>query len=586
MLKQTSIAVLPFDHISADAEDAYLADGITEELINALGKIEGLKVTARTSSFAYKGKKKDVRIIGNELGVATVLEGSIRKAGKRLRIATQLIRTDNGFHIWSARFDRELTDIFALQDEISLLIAEKIRENFGHLDIADHLVQARTENMEAYQQYLKGRFYQLNWRAEDFNRAVSCYQLSITLDPAFYQPYFGLVQCYGIMAAWNFMDKDIALATVDEYMRQGLALAPESPEAYFAQATRALWVNWEPEDALRYLDQALAIAPHDTESLESAAEAYTALGRFDEALAHIRQALEYNPLSANHYYTRGNAYYLQGRFQEALRWMDEALALDPHWDLALQVKACCYVLREDQNALFRLLKAHPNMPNAADLRLLYTLRNENQHPPPAEAAQPQFGYLPWDVYTPLYLGDTDAALAALRHGIEGRIGPYINFRYDPLLAPLRTHPTYQRLCQDTFPAAAVARPVAAVREKPAAGLAEAEIRTAEAALRTLMEEARPYLSPELTLKDLAGQIDLHPNKLSWLLNEVMGQNFSEFINGYRLAAFQAKARQPAFDHYTLLGLAYECGFNSKSVFNEFFKKSTGQTPSAWRKANR
>ena len=128
-----SIAILPFLNLSSDSENEYFSDGITEELINALTSIKGLKVTARTSSFAFKGKQMDVRHIGNELGVSTILEGSVRKSKNRVRISTQLVRTDDGFQIWSSRFDRELVDIFELQDEISREIAEKLRENFEKL---------------------------------------------------------------------------------------------------------------------------------------------------------------------------------------------------------------------------------------------------------------------------------------------------------------------------------------------------------------------------------------------------------------------------------------------------------------------
>ncbi|MCB0644482.1 MAG: hypothetical protein KDC44_22715, partial [Phaeodactylibacter sp.] len=143
MHTQKSIVVLPFENISSDPENEYFADGVTEEIINALSKVEGLKVTVRTSSFAYKNNLKDIRMIGKELGVSTALEGSIRKSGSRIRISTQLTRTDNGFQVWSESFDRNLTDIFELQDEISLLIADKIRENFGHFEIKEHLVTSQ-----------------------------------------------------------------------------------------------------------------------------------------------------------------------------------------------------------------------------------------------------------------------------------------------------------------------------------------------------------------------------------------------------------------------------------------------------------
>lgn len=585
-MNQKSIAVLPFNNISSDTENEYFADGITEELIITLSKIEGLKVTARTSSFAYKGKKTDIRTIGNELGVSTVLEGSIRTSGKRIRITTQLIRTDNGFHIWAESFDRELTDIFQLQDEISLLIAEKIRENFGHIEIEDHLVQAKTSNIESYQQYLKGRFYQLNWKLEDFSRAIDCYKLSIKLDPQYYQPYFGIVQCYGILASWNFMDKQKALKEANYYLKKGLLLFSESPEAYFSQATNAFWVHWKPYLGLKHLNKALAISPNDTECLESSAECYTALGLFDKALEKVNKALENNPLSPNHCYTRGNIHYLQGDFNEALKWMRKAQDIDPKWDLAIKVEACCYILQKDKPSLVQLLEYYPEMSNSSCLISLYEVKNENKRLSPSEFGISHTGYLPWEVYIPLYLGNQEDAIQALKQGIDKRIGQYINFRSDPLLSPLKEHPTYQLLCQKTFPQNEATKPVSLPKQTKFPRLTEQEVKIYQAALLDVMDTNRIYLDPNLTLRSLSEQINLHPNKLSWLLNEIVGMNFNEFVNKYRLETFQALARQPDMSHLTILGLAYECGFNSKSVFNEFFKKTIGQTPSAWLRKNR
>lgn len=153
IIQDKSIVVLPFVNMSNDQENEYFSDGITEEIINALTKVEGLKVIARTSSFAFKGKNLDVREIGQKLGVANILEGSVRKVANRVRITAQLINAKNGVHYWSKNFDRQIQDIFALQDEISLLIADQIRENFGHLDIQDHLIQASTRSVSAYEHF-------------------------------------------------------------------------------------------------------------------------------------------------------------------------------------------------------------------------------------------------------------------------------------------------------------------------------------------------------------------------------------------------------------------------------------------------
>jgi TolB-like protein len=186
-----SIAVLPFVNMSEKTNFEYFSDGITEEIINALTRVKGLKVTAHTSSFAFKDKNIDVRTIGRQLGVNIVLEGSVRKTTNRVRITAQLISTNDGTHFWSKNFDRELDDIFVLQDEISLLIADQIRENFGHLNIQEHLVEAPTQNMEAYDLYLKARYQHLMWDGEGIRNAVELYEQCATIDPSFALPYFG-----------------------------------------------------------------------------------------------------------------------------------------------------------------------------------------------------------------------------------------------------------------------------------------------------------------------------------------------------------------------------------------------------------
>lgn len=586
VINQKSIAVLPFRNISSDAENEYFTDGMTEELINALSKIEGLKVTARTSSFAYKGKQVDVRHIGNDLGVSTVLEGSIRKAKDSVRITAQLIRTDNGFHIWSESFDRKLEDIFKLQDEVSLLIADKIRENFGHIEIEDHLVDSHTTNMEAYQQFLKGRFYQLNWKLEDFSRAIDFYKLSIRLDSTYYKPYFGLAQCYGILASWNFMDKEEALQETERYLNKGMALTADSAEGFFALATQSFWVNWQIDEALGHLKNALTISPQDTEVLESCAECYTAIGRFEEALNSINQALVNSPLSANHHYTKGNIYYLSGRYDKAVDWMDKALKIDPKWDLAWQIKASCSILQHDKDALYGVIEQYPDITNKSEFLLLFEIRNQGRKATEAEFLRDHTGYLPWEVYIPLYLGEVEKALAALTQGIENRLGQYINFMNDPLLSPLKEHAAFNSLCDSTFPLPNKLISFSKEAPKDPRRLTGTEVDFFTKSLIQVMEQEQPYLQPTLTLRSLADSIHLHPNKLSWLLNEEVGKNFNDFVNGYRIQAFQSQAIDPTNDHLTLLGMAYESGFNSKSVFNDCFKKATGLTPKAWVSRNK
>ncbi|MCB0588229.1 MAG: AraC family transcriptional regulator, partial [Phaeodactylibacter sp.] len=208
--------------MSADPENEYFSDGITEEIINALTRVQGLKVTSRTSSFAFKNRNVDVRSIGRQLGVATVLEGSVRKARNNIRITAQLIQASDGFHLWSRNFDRELEDIFAVQDEISLLIADQIRENFGHLEIQEHLIEAPTKNIEAYNLYLKGRYHHLKWDSEGIRQGIRYYEQSIVQDPGFALPYFGIAYSLAMRASWR--GDETYMHKAENYLKEGFRI--------------------------------------------------------------------------------------------------------------------------------------------------------------------------------------------------------------------------------------------------------------------------------------------------------------------------------------------------------------------------
>ncbi|MEO1653694.1 MAG: tetratricopeptide repeat protein, partial [Bacteroidota bacterium] len=343
MIDEKSIAVLPFANMSSDPENEYFSDGMTEEIINALSRIEGLKVTARTSSFVFKNRKADVRKIGQELGVSLVLEGSVRKAGDRLRITAQLIRTEDGFHIWSENFDRQLLDVFALQDEVSLLIADKIREHFGHFPLPDHLVDAPTKNMEAYQYYLKGRYYHNKWSMEGFRQAAEYYQQSIARDPNFALPYFGAGLSYSFLGSWAAMDKSEAFQKVDELFAQGRLLDPSLPYGYFCQAKHLFWGLWEDQKSEVLLQKALQANPRDANNNEFMAEILSRQGEFAQAQEYIDISLNVSPLAPNHYYSKANIFYLQGQFEEALVVIEKGLSIAADFAILIELKLACLI---------------------------------------------------------------------------------------------------------------------------------------------------------------------------------------------------------------------------------------------------
>ena len=583
VINQKSIAVLPFNNTSGDIENQYFADGISEEIINTLSKINGLKVTSRTSSFSYRDKQVDVRHIGNDLGVSTVLEGSVRKAAKRIRIAAQLIRTDTGFQIWSESFDRELIDIFDLQDEISLLIADKIREHFGHFDIQDDFNTPKTSRADAYLAYLKGKYHLRQWTNESVQKAHEAYKECIDLDPKYPMPYLGLSQSFVHQAAWSQADRMKALYMAQHFIKQLGNEADHLADFHYTKGLYAFFGNWNFKKAQEHLTKALEINTNYAEALEFQADLGNVMGAFDKSNASINQAIALNPNEINHHYIKAIGHYLQQQYKLAIASLDTALSILGNWQMALELKALCLLLLGEEPAFRATVEqAQPNTQQA-----LFQLWHAYHHQQPVELEltnQHDF-YLAVPVYLKTYGGQQEEAFDDLVEGVKQRSGQFLGFRHDPLLAPLRNKPGFQKLEAPFLSHNVFEEAASETQETAVEVLTIAEVEAFSQAVEKLMAEEKIYIDAQMTLRGLAEKIDLHPNKLSWLINKKIGKGFNEYINEYRLKDFQQRALNPENSHLTLLGLAYDSGFNSKSVFNDFFKKKTGKTPKQWVKAN-
>lgn len=585
MLNQKSIAVLPFTNISTDPENRYFADGMTDEIINALCKIKGLKVTSRTSSFAYRDHSTDVRFIGNELGVSTILEGSVRNQGNRVRISAQLIRTDTGFQLWAERFDRELSDIFELQDEISRIIADRIRENFGHLEVGDQLVTTRTASPKAYNSYLQGRYYQFQWTQKGLQKALQAYKASIAADPDYPMPYLGLCQCFVYLSAWNFSDRMKGMYMAHHFLSK---LGPEHehiPEYHYTKGMFHFWGKWEFETAAQYFLKTLSLNPNNSDAMQSLASLYNVTGNFKEAHSFIDKAFGLNPNSTTNHYTKATTYYLEKNYKAAIQSLDKCPELENEWTMTSQLKAICLLLLNEENLFRHLVSGFDEIERQKSQHLWHQFYNT------AETISLKLidrtdHHLPIETYILLYEGKQDECLARLQRAIQNRSGSHIHFLSDPLLEPIKHNPAYQELCHATFPQTEISHEEQENEDESNSLLDANELKHFEAALRQAMNNDKVYLAPDITLRSLAERIDLHPNKLSWLLNDHLSMNFNDYINSYRLEAFQQRALNPSNKNYTLLGLAFESGFNSKSSFNDYFKKKTGLTPRVWLKQNK
>ncbi|MDF9798695.1 adenylate cyclase [Catalinimonas alkaloidigena] len=587
-----SIVVLPFVNMSTDPENEYFSDGITEEIINALTTVKGLKVIARTSSFAFKNKNIDVRTIGEQLGVSTVLEGSVRKAKNRVRITAQLVSTNDGTHFWSKNFDRELEDIFAVQDEISLHIADQIRENFGHLNIQEHLIEAPTKNMEAYDLYLKGRYQHLMWDGEGIRNAVELYEQCVTIDPSFALPYFGLGYSYAMYGSWG--NNSALLQLSEENLRKGFKLDKQSYIGYFGKATLLFWGHWDFINGHKTFQKAIELNPSYTEAEEGLCELYTAVGYFEKALWHADNILKINPLSPNHYFTKANIYYLKEDYTKALECIETSLSINPDFTHPIALKQVCLILTKDYEKLNDFLDKTPLAERPEECRVLYKLVNPEDKTDidisrvGSMIKEDSGGTLfPWQLFLLVHLDKHEMALDFLEENIRMCTGQIINFMNIPLLKPLRRLKRFQDLVQAAFRVELLPpNPEIQIQITPTKALmSDAEIDIALDILEKGMKEEKWFQNPSLSLRELAKNMNISSNKLSWLLNERIDQNFNEYINSFRVEHFKEITLNPANGHLTLLALAYESGFNSKTVFNTFFKKIEGMTPKAWLKSN-
>jgi len=578
-----SIVVLPFLNLSHDQDNEFLADGMTEEIINALTKVEGLKVIARTSSFAYKGKHIDVRKIGEELGVSSILEGSIRKSSKRLRITAQLISAEDGTHYWSENYDRELIDIFDLQDEISLKIAEKIRENYGHLNIQDHLVYSGTKNILAYENYLKGRYEQLAWTPDSIKNAIRFYQKSVETDPKYALPYYGLVQCFGLLAAWGYMPAEEGFETAIHNFLIAKDIDDSLPEYHLTFVGKSFWGEWDFSTAFENINATLKINPNHSDALEAMAELMIAHGKFDLAIEYIEKALVVDPLSANHHYTYAHINYYSGNYQQALSYVNKSIELNPSLTLAKELRLLCLIWLNDKEKFDLFYKESSE--SLADV--LFSVINEKEFQLPDEVDQwidldtDESQLVPYELFILANSGHQQLALDYLKKYILKKRGQVINFRFDPFYKPLHLFDEFQRLHISNLEFSDKHK--IKVPEKNKKEPDKLELRILTNKLLDYLRENQPHQDSQMTLVKLSKEIDIHPNKLSFIINEEFKMNYNEFINGFRLKEFKEKAIDEKYKHLSLLGLAFECGFNSKTVFNTYFKKKEGMSPKEWLK---
>jgi serine/threonine-protein kinase len=328
-----AIAVLPFADMSSDRDQDFFCEGMSEEIINALGRTSGLRVASYTSSARFKGRGTDAREIGRDLIVSWLLEGSVRKAGDAVRIAVQLIRASDGFTAWSGRFDRQLESVFAVQDEIAAMIAQTLASRVGSQRAP--LVTSKTRDAEAYSLYLEGR-YLWNKRPGDVVwQALDRFERAVALDPSFAPAHAAIASVYGTLGAWEsgLLPPAEALAKAKAAAAKALELDPLLAAGHTASAYATLHFDWNPVDACREFDQALALNPAWVDAHHWQSHALCAAGRFSESLAACRQSLELDPLNPLMHAHLAWHHYMAREYEQALVQSDKVIRVEPsfHW---------------------------------------------------------------------------------------------------------------------------------------------------------------------------------------------------------------------------------------------------------------
>ena len=449
-----SIAVLPFVNASPDPENEYLSDGITDELIDALSKVEGLRVASRTSVFALKGKPQDVRAIGALLGATEVLEGTLRKSGDRLRITAQLTSTDDGRLVWSHRYDRTLLDVFDIQDELARTIVDTLRVT-SFADLAAPVARRYTENVAAYGLYLRGR-YEWNKRTDDgVSEAIRYFKLAMAEDPNFALAYTGLSDAYAQHQDYRSVRVTAGFEQAKVYAQKALALDERLAEAHTSLGWCLFIYDWDWAGAEREFKRAIELDPRYATAHQWYAFLLCSSGTLEEALVEGHTAQELDPTSVSVRRSLGWAYVYARRYAQARYHITRAIAMDPSAEESHRVLGLALALDGDFAEAERVLRAAVLMHGAGSYTratLGYVLARAGKR---VEAetllheleAQRERGYVSPVALATLQigLGNYEQALDWAERAYDERRGWLAYFRVNPLVDPLRGMPRFEAL---------------------------------------------------------------------------------------------------------------------------------------------
>jgi eukaryotic-like serine/threonine-protein kinase len=452
-----TIAVLPFVNSSPDPDNEYLSDGITDELINALAKVDGLRVASRTSVFALKGKAQDVRAIGALLEASEVLEGSVRRSGENLRITVQLTSTDDGRLMWSERYDRRLIDVFAIQDEIARTIVTTLRST-SFAEIAPTPTNRHTENVLAYGLYLRGRYAWNKRTSEGVFEGIKYFEQAIALDPTYALAYTGLADSYSLHIDYRNVPVHEGHQKAKLYARKAIELDDTLAEAHASLAWSSFIYDWDWDGAVKEFRRAIELDPRYAPAHQWYAFMLASQGNFDEALLEGHTAQENDPSSVSVRRSLGYAYFYARKYDQAHYHLDRAIAMNPTAEESFRIQGLILTFQKQFPAAERVLREAlalaPECGSSTKAMLAYSLATAGDPSYARQVAAELEERLKVEYVSPveqaivhLALGDKQRALDWTERAIDERRGWVAYLRVHPIVDSLRGEPRFDALVQ-------------------------------------------------------------------------------------------------------------------------------------------
>ena len=451
-----SIAVLPFNNFSPEPDNEYFSDGITEEIINALTRIKDLKVASRTSVFTYKKEIKDIREIGKELNVHTVLEGSVRKAGNTIRVTAQLINANDGYHIWSDNFDGELKDIFKVQDEIAQKIVDKLKDSFSDQE-QKKIYESSTDSVEAYNYYLQGLFYWNKRTPEAVYKAIDYFDRAIGECETYINALAFLANCYTYLGTTGHMPGKRAFMIAEKYALRAIDLNNTRADSYIALGYVNLLFKWDFDSAEANFRKAITMEPDNSDARQALSLCYRIIGEYDKMLNQAEMAVKIDPLSLPALLESGWANLVSGNFYKALNAFNEALELDPLFRAAYEGKAAVYMSQKKYEKALQMIKKFKKLNDstyggASHLAYIYAEMNdkslaekyisrmkEHEKEEPYRNMSLDFAM----VYSAL--GDKDRAFEYLQKAVDVKLGAILLIQTLPFIQKLKDDTRYENI---------------------------------------------------------------------------------------------------------------------------------------------